>query len=235
MELNEQHSGQEGNIWYFEKVNLFSIFCPHNFADYKEDHQFRNYKKGEFIYFTDDPSNSIYLLADGKVKILYYTDEGDEVIKSVLTKGDVFGELSILGEEKRKDFAIVVQDNTSICQLTIDQMQELMKKNLNFALKINKLIGLRIRKLERRVDSLVFKDVRTRMLEFIREFAEEKGEVDGQAYQINHFLTHKDMADLIGTTRQTVTTLLNEMKTEGIIDFSRRSIYVPNIKALSPD
>ena len=112
-------------------------------------------------------------------------------------------------------------------------MQELMKKNLNFALKINKLIGLRIRKLERRVDSLVFKDVRTRMLEFIREFAEEKGEERGESYQIDHFLTHKDMADLIGTTRQTVTTLLNEMKSEGIIDFGRRSIYVPNIKALS--
>ncbi|HEC43345.1 MAG TPA: Crp/Fnr family transcriptional regulator [Bacteroides sp.] len=233
MELNEKHSGGDGNMWYIEKVNLFSIFCPHKFADFKEEHQFKNYKKGEFIYFTDDPSNSIYLLVEGKVKILYYTDEGSEVIKSVLTSGDVFGELSILGEEKRKDFAIVVQDNTSICQLTIDQMQELMKKNLNFALKINKLIGLRIRKLERRVDSLVFKDVRTRMLEFIREFAEEKGEEKGESYQINHFLTHKDMADLIGTTRQTVTTLLNEMKSEGLIDFGRRSIYVPNIKALS--
>jgi CRP/FNR family cyclic AMP-dependent transcriptional regulator len=233
MELNEKHSGGDGNMWYIDKVNLFSIFCPHKFADLKEEHQFKNYKKGEFIYFTDDPSISIYLLVEGKVKILYYTDDGDEVIKSVLAKGDVFGELSILGEEKRKDFAIVVQDNTSICQLTIDQMQDLMKKNLNFALKINKLIGLRIRKLERRVDSLVFKDVRTRMLEFIREFAEEKGEEKGESYQIDHFLTHKDMADLIGTTRQTVTTLLNEMKSEGIIDFGRRSIYVPNIRALS--
>ena len=76
------------NIWYFEKVNLFSIFCPHKFSEYKEDHQFRNYKKGEFIYFSDDPSLSIYLLAEGKVKILYYTDEGDEVVKAVLGKGE---------------------------------------------------------------------------------------------------------------------------------------------------
>ena len=71
------------------------------------------------------------------------------------------------------------------------------------------------------------------MIEFIRELAEEKGEGEGPDYNINHFLTHKDMADLIGTTRQTVTTLLNELKTEGIIDFSRRSIYVPNIRALN--
>ncbi|MFC2113561.1 Crp/Fnr family transcriptional regulator, partial [Bacteroidota bacterium] len=109
----------------------------------------------------------------------------------------------------------------------------LMKEDLNFALKINKLIGLRIRKLERRVDALVFKDVRTRMIEFIREFAQEKGEADGAAYQINHYLTHKDIADLIGTTRQTVTTLLNELRNEGKIDFERRSMFVPDINALS--
>ncbi len=233
MSESEHNTEHQGNMWYFEKVNLFSIFCPHKFSDYSDNHQFRTYKKNEFIYFSEDPSNSIYLLAEGKVKILYYTEDGDEVVKSVLTKGDVFGELSMLGEDKRKDFAQSVQDNTSVCQLTLDQMQELMKKDLNFALKINKLIGLRIQKLERRVDALVFKDVRTRMLEFIREFAEEKGEEEGQGYMINHFLTHKDMADLIGTTRQTVTTLLNELRAEGKIDFTRRSLFVPNIKALS--
>jgi len=229
MSVNNGNTGQERNMWYFEKVNFFSIFCPHKFADYKEDHQFKNFKKGEFIYFSDDPSSSIYLIVEGKVKILYYTEEGDEVTKSVLVKGDVLGELSLLGEEKRKDYARVVRENTLVCQLTIDQMQLLMKENLNFALKINKLIGLRIRKLERRVEALVFKNVRTRMIEFIREFAEEKGEKDGQGYRINHFLTHKDMADLIGTTRQTVTTLLNELRSEGKIDFTRRSMFVPDI------
>ncbi len=233
MPISDQKTVAQGNIWYFEKVNLFSIFCPHKFSDFGEDHQFRNFRKNEFIYFADDPSSSIYLLAEGKVKILYYTEDGDEVVKSVLTKGDVFGELSLLGEENRTDFAQSVQDKTSICQLTLEQMQEMMKDDLNFALKINKLIGMRIQKLERRVDSLVFKDVRTRMIEFIREIAEEKGEENGTGYLINHFLTHKDMADLIGTTRQTVTTLLNELRSEGKIDFARRSLFVPDLRALS--
>lgn len=233
MSTSDDNKVYEGDFWYFEKVNLFSIFCPHKYSDFKENHLFRNYKKNEFIYFSDDPSASIYLLAEGKVKILYYTDDGDEVVKSVLTKGDIFGELSILGEEKRKDFAQSVHDNTSVCQLTLDQMQEIMKEDLNFALKINKLIGLRIQKLERRVDALVFKDVRTRMVEFIKEFAEEKGKEEGKGYMINHFLTHKDMADLIGTTRQTVTTLLNELRNEGKIDFTRKSLFVPDLKALS--
>ena len=231
--MNNSGQNTGAGMWYFDNINLFTIFCPHKFSDYRESHEFRKYKKGEFVYFTDDPSSSIYLIAEGKVKILYYTEDGDEVIKSVLAKGDVFGELSLLGEEKRKDYAMAVQDNTSICHLNIDQMENLMKKNRPLSIKINKLIGLRIRKLERRVEALVFKDVRTRMLEFLREFAEERGEASGNAYQVNHFLTHKDMADLIGTTRQTVKTLLNELRNEGKIDFSRRSIYIPDIKALS--
>jgi CRP-like cAMP-binding protein len=224
---------EESNLWFLEKVNLFNIFCPHKFKDYRENHQFTHFRKGEFIYFSDDSAQNIYLVTAGKVKILYYTEDGEEVVKNVLTKGEIFGELALLGEEKRQDFAQSAQDKTTLCQLTIDQMQDLMKDDINFSLRIYKLIGVRIKKLERRLDSLVFKDVRTRMLEFLEEFALEKGKKEGRSYHVEHFLTHKDIADLIGTTRQTVTTLLNELRSEGKIDFNRRSIRVHDIEALS--
>jgi CRP/FNR family cyclic AMP-dependent transcriptional regulator len=221
-----------GNLWFFEKVNLFSIFCPNKFKEYRENHQFKNYRKGEFIYFSDDPANSIYLVTEGKVKLLYYTEEGDEVVKSVLARGEVFGELALLGEDTRQDCAQVVTDKTTVCRLTLDQMQQLMKDDVSFALKIFKLIGVRINKLERKIDSLVFKDVRTRIIEFIREYVTEKGESNGPEYKADHTLTHKDIANLVGTTRQTVTTLLNELRNEGKIDFSRRTIYVADINSL---
>lgn len=222
-----------GNVWFFENVNLFSIFCPKKFKEYRENHQSRNFKKGEFIYFSDDPASSIYLVTEGKVKLLYYTEEGDEVVKSVLTRGEIFGELALLGEDTRKDCAQVLSDRTSVCKLTLEQMQQLMKDDVSFALNIFKLIGLRISKLERKIDSLVFKDVRTRVIEFIKEFVMEKGEKNGPEYKADNFLTHKDIANLVGTTRQTVTTLLNELRNEGKIDFSRRTIYVADINNLN--
>ncbi len=107
-----------------------------------------------------------------------------------------------------------------------------MKDDVSFGLKIFKLIGLRINKLERKIDSLVFKDVRTRIIDFIREYVMEKGENNGLEYKVDNFLTHKDIANLVGTTRQTVTTLLNELRSEGLIDFTRRSIYVADINNL---
>jgi CRP-like cAMP-binding protein len=221
-----------GNVWYFENVNLFSIFCPKKFKEYRENHQFRNFKKGEFIYFSDDPASSIYLVTQGKVKLLYYTEEGDEVVKSVLARGEIFGELALLGEDTRKDCAQVLTDRTSVCKLTLEEMQQLMKDDVSFALNIYKMIGIRINKLERKIDSLVFKDVRTRIIEFIKEFVMEKGEKNGPEYKADNFLTHKDIANLVGTTRQTVTTLLNELRKEGKIDFTRRTIYVSDINNL---
>jgi CRP-like cAMP-binding protein len=171
-------------------------------------------------------------VTEGKIKLLYYTQEGDEVVKSVLTRGEIFGELALLGEDTRQDYAQVLTDRTSVCQLTLEQMHQLMKDDVSFALKIYKLIGLRINKLERRIDSLVFKDVRSRIIDFIKEFVMEKGEQNGPEYKVDHYLTHKDIADLIGTTRQTVTTLLNELRNEGKIDFSRRTIHVADINKL---
>lgn len=220
------------NMWYLEKSNMFSLVCPHKFSEYQEDHQFKQYKKGEFIYFSDDPSNTIYLVAEGKVKILYYSEDGEEIAKSVLSRGELFGELALLGEESRKDYAQSMSENTLICVITLDQMGALMKDDTRFALHINRIIGLRIRKLERKLESLVFKDVRTRVLEFLRDFAVEKGEQEGNSFTVHHFLTHKDIADLVGTTRQTVTTLLNDLRNEGLITFSRKTMQVSDIRKL---
>lgn len=220
------------NIWYFEQVNLFKILCPTKFGNYEDSHVIRTYEKDEFIYFTDDPAKNIFLISKGKVKILNYTEEGDEVVKGILTVGDLFGEMVVLGEDKRTDFAQATDNKTAVCQMNIDELQGLMLENKKFALTINKLIGLRIRKLERRLDSLVFKDVRTRLIEFIKELSEKSAKKDNKGTLISHFYTHKDIADLIGTSRQTVTTSFNDLKNEGLIDFKRKEIFIPDLSKL---
>ncbi len=216
------------NIWYFERVNLFKILCPAKFGRYEESHVIKSYKKDEFVYFTDDPANIIYMISSGKVKILNYTEDGEEIVKGILTTGDIFGEMVVLGEEKRDDFAQVIDNDTYVCQMKLDELQGLMLENKKFALSIHKLIGLRIRRLERKLDSLVFKDVRTRVIDFIKDLIETSGQKYNGGIRINHFYTHKDVADLIGTSRQTVTSVVNELKSEGLLDFKRKEIFIFN-------
>lgn len=220
------------NIWYFEDIDLYNILCPHKVPEMKEKHVFHKFKKDDFIYFEDEQSEHIYLIAEGRVKIGSYTEDGKEVTKAILSAGEIFGELALIGQEKHTDFAQSMDNNTTICPMNIDDMHELMAHNKALSLKIYKLLGLRIKKLERKVESLVFKDSRTRIVEFLRDWANEKGKKVGFETMMKNYLTHKDIAALTGTSRQTVTTILNELKDKNIINFDRRRILVRDMDKL---
>ncbi|WP_159947314.1 Crp/Fnr family transcriptional regulator [Polaribacter septentrionalilitoris] len=216
------------NVWFFENVNLFNLLCPHKFKDYKKCHDFDIYKKSDYIYFEADSANKIFLIEKGKVKIGYYTEEGDEVVKAILTKGELFGEKAILGEEKRNEFAQSIDSTTSICPIGVETMHDLMRDNKTFSLKIYKFLGLRFKKLERRLQLILFKDTKTRFLEFMKELCEEYGyDCDKTGDKIIvHPYTQKDIASLIGTSRSNLNVLMNELKEENKISFNRKELRI---------
>jgi CRP-like cAMP-binding protein len=144
----------------------------------------------------------------------------------------VFGELAMAGEERRRDFAQAVEAST-ICPLTTGELKNLMYENKELSFKILKLIGLRIMKLERKLELLVFKDARTRVIEFLKDAASWKGVRVGYETMIQTQLTHKDIASLTGTSRQTVTTILNELKEKNLINFNRKQILIRDLDKLS--
>lgn len=214
------------SIWFFEDTNLFSVLCPHKFKAYKKDHDFDSYNKSDYIYFEQDRSNKVYLIEKGKVKIGYYNEGGEEVVKSILTRGELFGEKAILGEEQREEFAQAIDNQTSICPIGVETMHSLMRDNQTFSFKIYKFIGFRFKKLERRLQLLLFKDSKTRLVEFLDELCSEYGydcpETGDKV--VKHPYTQKDIASLIGTSRPTLNILMNELKADNLIDFNRKEI-----------
>ncbi len=220
-------------IWFIENVDLFQIFCPHKFSEYAERHTFRAFRKNDFVYLEGDTSDKIYLIASGRIKVGYYTEDGEEVVKGILTKGEIFGETALLGELKRNEFAQALENNTSLCPLTVEAMYDLMLMNKSFSLKIYKWIGWRLNKVERKLDMLVFKDVRTRFIEFVKELSTQYGERKGEHIFIKHFYSQKNMADLIGTSRQSINTVINELEKKNILSFSRGRIILKKPLELS--
>lgn len=218
-------------LWYFESVNLFKILCPHKVKKMGTTHKFIQYKRDEFIYMPDESATHIYMVVNGRVKIGHYLPNGEEVVTSILTSGEIFGELAVAGEDKRRDFAQAVEDVT-ICPLTTAELKELMYDNKELSFKILKLIGLRLMKLERKLELLVFKDARTRVVEFLRDAASWKGVKVGTETMIQTRLTHQDIGSLTGTSRQTVTTILNELKEKNLINFNRKQILIRDIDKL---
>ncbi len=93
------------HLWYFENVDLFNILCPHKIDGIEENHPMTKFKKEEFVYFPEEASNYIYMIAEGRIKIGSYLEDGKESVKGILSKGEIFGELALAGEDKREDFA----------------------------------------------------------------------------------------------------------------------------------
>ena len=139
-----------------------------------------------------------------------------------------------MGEEKRNEFAQSIDNYTSICPIGITVLHDLMRDNQTFTLKIYKFINFRIQKLERRLQLLLFKDAKTRLLDFLDELCDDYGigceETGGM--KIKHFYTQKDIANLIGTSRPTLNLLMNELKEDGIIDFNRKEIFLLHKSAI---
>lgn len=213
-------------LWFFEEVNLFKMLCPHKFKAYKESHSFQHYSKRDYIYFEQDQSNKVFLIEKGKVKLGYYTEDGEEVVKAILSRGELFGEKAILGEYKRDEFAMALDNKTSICPVGVETMHDLIRDNRSFGFKIYKLIGFRIKKLERRLELILFKDARTRVEEFLKELALDYGHccpTTGETI-VRHPYTQKEIATLIGTSRPTFNAIMNQFKEEDKIDFRRNEI-----------
>ncbi|MGC4022040.1 MAG: Crp/Fnr family transcriptional regulator [Cyclobacteriaceae bacterium] len=219
-------------LWYFESSNLYDILCPHKVKSMAERHTFNYFKKDQFIYFPDEPAQYIYMIADGRVRIGHYLDDGKEVVTAILGMGEIFGELALAGEEKRRDFAQAMDNKTTVCPLSIEELKQLMYGNNELSFKMLKLVGLRLMKLERKLELLVFKDARTRVIEFIKDSATWKGKKVGYETLVPTKLTHKDIAALTGTSRQTVTTILNELKEKNLINFDRKKILVRDLANL---
>ncbi|MBX2915117.1 MAG: Crp/Fnr family transcriptional regulator [Cyclobacteriaceae bacterium] len=218
-------------LWYFESVNLYQILCPHKVKTMAEKHTYLNFTRDQFIYFPAEQATHIYMIVSGRVRIGHYQETGTEVISSILTTGEIFGELALAGEEVRKDFAQAME-NTTICPLSLEELKALMKENKELSFKLLKLIGLRLIKLERKLELLVYKDARTRIVEFLKDTAAWKGKKVGFETMIPTRLTHKDIAALTGTSRQTVTTILNELKEKNLINFDRRQILIRDLENL---
>lgn len=215
-------------IWYLENINLFKILCPHKYPKYKDAHGFDSYKKEDYIYFKEDAANKVYLIDNGKVKLGYYTEDGQEIVKSILSKGEVFGEKAVLGAEKRNEFAQSLDNSTTICPIPVDTLQNIIRDNSKFSVSFYKFINFRIRKLERRLEILLFKNSKTRLQEFISELSDDYGYCCDETGDIvvKHPYTQKDIASLIGTSRPTLNILMNELKEEGSIKFKQKKLRI---------
>jgi len=221
-------------IWYLENIDVGGILCPQKMENQVKDHQVKTIKKEEYVYMPDQDSDKIFFINSGRVKIGSYGENGKEITKAIIGKGEVFGELAILGEPKRRDFAVALED-TDVCVIPSSQMKELIKDHSSLSMFFMKMMGSKVIEMENRLESLVFKDSRSRIIEYLVEQVRKKGQRVGYEWVVRHFITHQEIANLTATSRQTVTTVLNELRNDNVITFNRKRLLVRDIDKLKSE
>jgi len=201
-------------FWYLENIDVTGILCPQKMDNVHETHSSKAFKKGTYIYLQEEEADKIFFISQGRVKIGTNSEEGKEITKAILGPGEVFGELSLVGEDKRRDFAICMEE-TSVCVVTTAEMKGFMR--------------------DPRLESLVFKDSRTRIIEFLLGLANTKGQRVGYETLVRKFMTHQEIANLTATSRQTVTTVLNDLRTRNILTFDRRRLLIRDLELLTAE
>jgi CRP-like cAMP-binding protein len=219
-------------MWYLEGINLFGRLCPLKSKESEAISKPKRYAAGEMIYIPNDIAEYMHIVVQGRVRIGHYLDDGQEVTKAILGEGEVFGEMALAGEHLRREFAESMEKDTQICLISVTEVNALMHSEADMSIRIIKWMGLRMTRLERKIELLTFKNARTRVVEFLKDAAAYKGKPVGDEVMIKTKLTHSDMAKLTGTSRQTVSEILNQLRAEDQIYFERGKILVRNVGGL---
>lgn len=221
-------------LWHIDSINLFEGISLEDKKKIETLTTTKKLNKNEHVFFEDDASTDIYFLASGRIKHGNFSDKGKENIKSIIYEGEMFGELALINEceTTRQDFAQAMEDDTYVCVISLKDMQSLIDSHPILNKKVMKLITKRLKRTERRLENLIFKDARTRLIDFIKELAQDVGKPIGHEILVKHKLTHQEIASITSISRQKVTTLLNELKQENKIHLERKSMLIRNISAL---
>ncbi len=203
-----------------QRVPLFTDLTEAELARFAEVTREREYPKNSVILFEDDPGDALYIVSTGQVKVVLIGEDGREVILSVLSDGDFFGEMAIIDDEPRSAHVIAMKDS-HLLVLRREAFQAQLEHHPKIALKLLRVLVQRLRRADEKIGGLVLLDVNGRVAQLLLDLAEESG-----GPKITRRLTHHTIAQMIGSSRETVSRAMRELVERGFIEVSRREITI---------
>ena len=213
--------------------DLFANLTEEEFTELDLVHNYIEAKKGDYIYFESQFLNKLFFIKEGFIKIGYIDNSGNEIVKEIIQKGEIFGQFTLERNNMNGEFAQVHKSDVSLCAFTIENFQSILNKNNQIAVAFSKQVGNKLRKVENRLLNMLNTDVKTRLLRFFNELVHSNKDCrNDNCFRIDNFLTHDDIARLIGSSRQTVTVAINELEAEGFLKINRREIEINDVRAM---
>lgn len=186
------------------------------------------------VWEPGDPANSVFFVRSGIIKLSKTSDEGRELTLHFFTRDQLFGELSVVSEQPHDTLAEAYEDSLLLAINKDDFLRVMMRTPL-LAMRMMRLVGERRQKLENRVESLLFRSAHARLAALFIDLAITFGVRDSRGVIINLKLTHKEIASLIGATRETVSFAILDLRKDGLIQTEGKRVIIlnePGLKTL---
>ena len=203
---------------------LFANLTEQKISEVESVMRLKTVYRGEVIKFGYGEFSKIYLLVSGKIKIAQFGNDHGELIKDIITAPDVFGNLSMEMNPSLDVYAQALAANVLIAIFNISDFQYLLQSNQAMLTTFSKMVMGKLGRLEQRHTELAFCDTKSRLIQFIKNWAQTDGNKIGDRIILNNYLTHADIANSIAASRQTVSTLLNELRDAGMLLYNRKQI-----------
>ncbi len=218
-------------FWCVENFNFVDVLTPKELEELRRTMRSVAYRAGETVYFPGDPSDTLYTLHHGRVRLAYLDESGRRLTLTIINPGELFGETAITGEQRRRWIAETLED-TVVCIIHKGDFLRLAQNNPRLALKITKLLGERLVEIENKLEDLLFKGVNARLARTLLQLVQKHGESEADGVRIGLKLTHEELAHLIGSTRETTSLALGELERQGLLRKQRGIIIVRDVERL---
>lgn len=220
------------NFWHLKKFNVFETFERDELESVTKVLHLQEFKRGEPIHLPDQTERRLYFSIRGRAKLSRVDDGGGkELILYIVKPGEMFGLLAF-AREQYLDTRVVALEKCIVGHISEPDFNVLMQKNPDVGLRLNKVVGKRLIKIEHRLEELLFRDVPCRLARLLLRLVDEYEVELPCGSKIDLKLTQQDIANLIGATREMVSLSLNDFKRSGWIAMHRHHVCVHDRQAL---
>ena len=210
---------------FLKETSLFKGLYNENLEEVEQVARLEFAERRHPIYRPEDLSNTIYIVRSGRVKISKVTEDGKEIILGLLKAGDIFGEMAIIQSGPRETFAEALEA-TTYYSIKLEDLYRIIRRKPTVSLRLARIIGKRRLEAEKTMESLLHKGVRRRLATQLLKLAKDYGVNDARGKLLRIKITHQDLANLIGSSRETVSLILGDLRREGVIRIDQRKIII---------
>lgn len=223
-----KHRDEDTQCQHVQRIQLFSGLEQTEMKQIAAAARGLRKTRGEFIYLPGDRADSVYVLKKGRIKLSVLSESGKEIAIDLIQPGEMFGEFALIDESVRSNMTQAL-DEVVVLVFNKHDFVNLLKNQSKLALNYIRMVGDRRRRMEKKLSDITSKEVSSRICELLHELS-VTASPDGEMHQFLIPLKHQDVASLIGASRQTTTSVLNDLMRCGFVELGRGWLRIKSLK-----